>query len=229
MKREGLLKGHLENVSGKVLQQYPDIVRELIHRQHGIYALYKRGKLQYVGLASSLRNRLTTHLRDRHKGTWDRFSVYLTIKSEHTGELESLLLRIFNPSGNRVRGGRFPKSTDLLPTMKRRVRETQDNQLASLFGGKTADTLRRSRARRLIGSAALAGYSDRRQELRASYKGISYKASLLRDGQLRLNGKLYGSLTAAAKAITKRAISGWSFWRAKNAKGEWIPLRKIRK
>jgi hypothetical protein len=38
--------------------------------------------------------RLKGHLRDCHKGLWDRFSVYLTSDAEHIKELESLLLRI---------------------------------------------------------------------------------------------------------------------------------------
>jgi len=45
------------------------------------------GKLQYVGLAGSLQGRLKTHLHDRHKDSWDRFSVYLTITDSHLREV----------------------------------------------------------------------------------------------------------------------------------------------
>lgn len=229
MKRDALLNSHLESISWMVLRDHPSIIRGLIHRQHGVYALYKRGKLQYVGLASNLRNRLNTHLRDRHKGTWDRFSVYLTVKSEHTSELESLLLRIFNPTGNRVGGRRFPKGSDLSRTLKRQLQDADMERIASYMGGETAKRLRTNRARRLNGAAALSGYAERRQEIRGTYKGTAIKGFLRRDGKILLKGKLYESPTAAAKSITKRTVSGWAFWHIKNPKGAWIRLRAIRK
>lgn len=85
---------HLENISRDALENYQAVIKEFVKGRHGIYALYKKDKLYYVGLASNLRNRLKHHLRDRHAHTWDRFSVYLTIKDEHLKELESLILRI---------------------------------------------------------------------------------------------------------------------------------------
>ena len=45
---------HLEKVSAKLLSTYPDIVRDLIGRQSGVYALYKKDRLYYVGLARKL-------------------------------------------------------------------------------------------------------------------------------------------------------------------------------
>ena len=82
-----------------MLVQYQDIVREFIGR-HGIYALYKGRRLYYVGLASDLRSRLKAHLRDKHKSSWNRFSVYLVVESKHVKELESLFLRILMSKGN---------------------------------------------------------------------------------------------------------------------------------
>ena len=61
------------------IEQYQDIIREYVRKRHGVYALYRRGKLHYVGLASNLRVRLKQHLHDRYKDSWDRFSIYLTI------------------------------------------------------------------------------------------------------------------------------------------------------
>lgn len=72
-----LVVGQLEEVSWKVLADYRESVADLIRRQAGVYALFRRDKLYYAGLASNLMSRLNGHLRDRHHGKWDRFSVYL--------------------------------------------------------------------------------------------------------------------------------------------------------
>jgi hypothetical protein len=65
-----------------------------VRRRQGVYALYRRKKTYYVGLASNLRSRLVHHLKDRHGDSWDRFSGYFTIGDTHLKELESLNLRI---------------------------------------------------------------------------------------------------------------------------------------
>jgi len=46
---------HLENVSRKVLEKYQGIIREYVRGRHGVYALYRKRRLHYVGLASNLR------------------------------------------------------------------------------------------------------------------------------------------------------------------------------
>jgi hypothetical protein len=84
---------HLENISRQALEKYQHIIRQYVRNRHGVYALYRRNKLYYVGLATNLRTRLAHHLKDRHGHSWDRFSVYLTIVDSHLRELESLLLR----------------------------------------------------------------------------------------------------------------------------------------
>ncbi len=78
-RRLSLVCQHLENVSRDFLEKYQDTIRDYVRRRHGVYALYRRDKLQYVGLASNLRSRLKAHLKDRHAKSWDRFGIYLTI------------------------------------------------------------------------------------------------------------------------------------------------------
>src|SRR4030043_614278 len=96
-KRAPLVCQHLENISREALEKYQNIVQRYVRRRQGVYALYRRNKLYYVGLASNLRSRLSHHLRDRHGDSWDRFSVYLTIGDSHLQELEALILRIVQP------------------------------------------------------------------------------------------------------------------------------------
>ena len=78
----------LEKVSSDVLIDYPDIIREYTKNRHGIYALYRKDRLYYVGLASNLRSRLKQHLKDAHRDKWDTFSLYITIDLNAIKELE---------------------------------------------------------------------------------------------------------------------------------------------
>ena len=87
-KREPLVCEHLEHISRKALEKYQTIIRHYVRNRHGVYALYKRDKLYYVGLASDLQWRLKHHLKDRHRESWDTFSVYITIGDKHLKELE---------------------------------------------------------------------------------------------------------------------------------------------
>jgi hypothetical protein len=57
-RREALVHGHLEHVSRDLLEGHPDVVRNFIGRNAGIYALYRKNRLYYVGLATALRGRL---------------------------------------------------------------------------------------------------------------------------------------------------------------------------
>jgi GIY-YIG catalytic domain len=119
-KQKPLVCQHLENLSREVLRDYKDIIREYVRHRHGVYALYRKTRLYYVGLASNLRSRLNSHLRDRHADTWDRFSIYLTVGDEHLRELESLVMRISTPKGNRQKG-KFSRSEDLRRRFRRQV------------------------------------------------------------------------------------------------------------
>src|SRR6266849_8532644 len=111
-KRKPLVWQHLENVSRDLLEQNQEIVRHHLRHRQGVYALYRRGEIYCVGLAGNLRSRLAHHLKDRHHESWDRFSVYLTIGDSHLRALESLILRIVKPAGNKLKG-KFAKSEDL--------------------------------------------------------------------------------------------------------------------
>jgi len=222
----GLLIQYLEGVSWRVMEAYPELVRRLIRGRSGVYALYRKEKLYYVGLASNLMGRIKGHLRDRHKGLWDRFSVYLTSDAEHIKELESLLLRIVAPKGNRVRG-KFGRAADLYRALYREMADSDSKRRAHLLGGVAELRLRRRMTRGSRGVKALAGLAAQRIPLRGFNKGEVYKASLLRTGQVRYRGKLYPSPSAAAGVALGRGANGWSFWRYKDH-GKWERLRELR-
>src|ERR1051326_7712496 len=124
---------HLENISRQALARYQDTIRQYVRNRHGVYALYRRGKLYYVGLASNLRSRLSNHLKDRPGQSWDRFSVYLTIGDSHLRELESLLLRIVKTKGNKQKG-KFAKSEDLRRRFARDAKRSWQLEMQELLG-----------------------------------------------------------------------------------------------
>ena len=226
-KQTPLVLEHLEDVSWRVLEEYPQLIRKMIRRRAGIYVLYRKEKLYYVGLASNLMGRLTGHLRDRHRGYWDSFSVYLTIHDEHMKELESLLLRITGPSGNKA-GGKFAKSSNLVMTLYRAMKSDDADRYARLLGGAIARRRLRARTRQDVGSVPLAGVVGHRIVLKAFHHGKRYRAILRRDGIISFAKKLYESPSAAASAATGKSNNGWLFWQYRD-KGKWMPLDRIRR
>jgi hypothetical protein len=227
-KIQRLVVQHLEKVSGRILEEYPDVIREFIRRKGGVYALYRKDQLYYVGLATNLMARLKTHLRDRHRGAWDRFSVYLTLRDGHIKELESMLIRIVSPKGNKL-GGRFVKSQNLLLQLHRTMSEADADRRASIIGGFVARRRRRAKGRRLRGAGALHGFVDRRLPLRAARGAKKFKASLRRDGRIYYKNKYFDTPNSAARAALGKRVSGWSFWRYRDTKGMWVPLRNLKR
>jgi len=91
---------------------FKERLEELMRRYAGIYALYRRNTLYYVGLTKNLWGRVRGHLRDRHKNKWDRFIIFLIKRVKHLKDIETLLQQVAEPPGNRVRG-KVPRSSDL--------------------------------------------------------------------------------------------------------------------
>lgn len=227
--QQKLVLQYLENISWKVLEEYPGIIRTMIKGKWGVYALYRKDKLYYVGLANNLMGRLKTHLKDRHHNRWDRFSVYLTIKSSHIKELESLLIRVTNPPGNRIKG-KFIKSAALRPELNAKLVAFDANRRAGLIGGLIEQKWQKTVAKKAGGKKSLIGIFPNRIQLRATYKEQTHIATLRKDGKISYKNKLYASPTMAAKIVTgRKTISGWHFWKYKNSKGNWVRLRSLKK
>ena len=228
-KRSALVSQYLEGISRTALAEYQPFFREQARRRNGVYALYHRKKLYYVGLARDLRGRLKTHLRDKHGESWDRFSMYLTVGDDHIKELESLVLRIVRPAGNR-QGGKFAKAQNLRREFTRRVKQDAAAHLSELLGvedGRKPVVVRRQQP----GTAVLGAYVARPLRLRARHKGKVLKARVLRNGVISFAGKRYQSPSMAACAALphRRAINGWHFWTYERAPGDWVRLKELRK
>lgn len=208
--RPKLVTQFLEDISREALDEHPELVQEFVGRRNGIYALFDRGNLYYAGLASDLRWRLKHHLKDRHHDSWDSFSVYLTIGDKHLRELESLLIRVAQPPGNRQLG-RFAGAENLERKFERAL-----------------DSKHRMHKDRLLGRPvavvkAKAGDSSSLR-LRARYKGKLVKARQRRDGSVRYEKKVYTSLSAAATAVCGHPVNGRWFWHFERSPGDWVRM-----
>lgn len=229
VRKQRLFTEYLERVSGKLLEdEYRRTIGVLIKGHAGIYALYKGERLYYVGLASNLMGRVKQHLKDRHAKRWDKFSVYLASRDEHIKPLESLLLRIALPTGNRVKG-RLANATDLRRDLYRAMRDHDRQNHASLLGGVVARRLVRNATAKSRGTLVLRGRLDRRKRLRAMYKGKEYSATLRKSGYVTYAGEKYSSPSAAALAVVGRPVNGWRFWHYRVPRKGWIPLAELRK
>jgi len=108
--RSRLIKKHHEHVDWSSY-------REALGRKEqgrGIYVLYEDDEVYYIGLSTrSLRSRLAGHAtRDKHKGKWNNFSFFQIGRTRYIKDVESLLLRIVHPKGNKV-AGTFKKKYNL--------------------------------------------------------------------------------------------------------------------
>ena len=235
-KARHLVLGHLERVSSKVFSDFPRQLTDLVGRQHGVYALYKGDRLYYVGLATNLRRRIKHHLSDRHAGKWDRFSLYLVRSADRIKELESLILRIADPTGN-VTGGHLPGAATLDGRLGAAIKTEQEKTRKGILGTKRPSAGRRkpqprkpSAAARKAGQVPLAPYVKKRWfKVRGTRTGKSHEARVLSDGRIEFNGTIYTSPSGAGKAATGKTTDGWRFWRFKNDAGEWVKLDELRK
>ncbi len=234
-KRRGLIKGNLERISSKVFDLYHDEITELVGKQHGVYALYKKNRLYYVGLANNLKSRVKYHLRDRHANKWDTFSLYLIHNVNYLHELESLLVHIAEPSGN-IQRGRFAKSINLIKTLEEMMEERDKRQREDILARAKKKGRKSSRRKppRIIGERKkgvppLKGMLAAGAIMKAKYKGNEYTAELDQEGKIHFGNQVFNSPSLAANAITHRPTNGWWFWKYQNAAGEWVTINELRK
>ncbi len=234
-KSDSLVTGHLEHISSDIFDRYHDEITKLVAKEHGVYALYKNKRLYYVGLARNLRARVNQHLRDTHSGKWDTFSLFLAEKAEHLKELESLVLHIFKPEGNR-QWGTFANSTNLSKTLKQLVKRRNMLLEDAIFGNITRKKRKPGKVNPppIVSAGAkkppLAGLLPAGAELRCTYKKTEYTATIDVSGRIMMGGIAYNSPSAAGSAVRGgKATDGWTFWKYRNQQGNWERLDKLRK
>lgn len=226
---DALVREFIEKMSGEMLEErYRSQLAELIRGHAGLYALYAGERLYYVGLATDLMRRMKQHQNDRHAGAWDSFSVYLTARDEHIKPLESLLLRVFQPPGNGQRG-KLPGAVDRRRALLAAMRRQDAEQREAMFEKRrSAGPVGAAGPARRPAAKATGARLPKAMRLRAEYKGRTVHAVINKDGSVRRDGKRYGSLSAAASAVTGSPTNGWFFWRYCDERGEWRRMTDLR-
>lgn len=219
---------YLENISRRALGEHQHIIKEYIRRRHGVYALYRKDKLYYIGLATNFLTRLKQHLKDRHANTWDRFSVYLTINDEHLKELESLVLRIAFPTGN-IQKGKFAKADDLQRKFRKQIIEYQRVELDNIFATKNRHEAFKKRIAEEGKDPMLAPYTKKPLNIIFKYKNKIFSAKVKSDGSIRFRGNIYNSPSLAAVAAVKKPRNGWFSWKYQRSPGEWVFIDELRR
>lgn len=212
-RRPKLVTQFLERIHRSAFDSHPELIRSLVRRRNGVYALYHKDELYYVGLAKDLRWRLKHHLKNRHRDAWDRFSVYLTIGHQHLRELESLAIRITRAAGNK-QIGRFAGAENLERALERTLIAKHKRERDALFG-------------RPVNEDEDDAPPQRTQSIRGRHKGKTVRARWRRNGSVRYKGKIYSSLSAAATRVTGHPTNGRWFWRVERSPGDWVRIKKL--
>jgi hypothetical protein len=222
----------LEKIGAKVFDEYSNIITDIIKGHQGIYALYRKDRLYYVGLASNLKSRIKAHQEDKHRGKWTHFSLYIIRKQDHIRELESLILRTAYPKGNSIKG-KLNHSRDLRPCLKEKLREEWEKRFGEIIGGKRTTkpmiskrkNRSKSRAERPLKNVFKGG-----KTIYANYKGKEYKGWVNRIGKIKYANKYYESPSIAGLAVTgRKALNGWKFWKYRTDDGKLVYLDEARK
>jgi hypothetical protein len=121
-----LIKGFTGRLPTEILDSpvFRADIRKVMKGYSGIYLLYRRKSLYYVGLANNLLGRLKSHQDDRHANKWDRFEIYRIRHVRYLKDLETLLVGLLDPPGNAVRG-RVPRDADINRILRRVLKQQE--------------------------------------------------------------------------------------------------------
>ncbi len=121
-----LIKGMSKRLPAEILNDpsFEEGLGKIMKGYSGIYALYKRNKLYYVGLTKNLQGRISHHQEDRHAEKWDSFVIFRIKKVGYLKDIETLLTRIVEPPGNRAKGN-VPRDANLNHVLRQIQRERE--------------------------------------------------------------------------------------------------------
>jgi hypothetical protein len=109
-----LIKGVTGRLPARILDSsaFASHIKRVMRGHSGIYLLYRRKRPYYVGKAHNLLWRLKCHQKDRHRRKWDGFAIWRIKNTRLLRDVETLLLQLLRPQGNRV-SGRLPRKADI--------------------------------------------------------------------------------------------------------------------
>ncbi len=225
--QQQLVMEYAENLSSELFYTNKEVILNFIKGKQGIYALYHGNRLFYVGLASYMHIRLKQHLNDRLADKWDRFSIYLTKNTEYLKEMESLVLRIAHPVGNKA-GGKFVAAKHLMSEIKQYYFEQKTKEAHKLFGDAYSEKKKTDKKVKQEGTSKL---TMTKIPIKMTYKGNVHQGYYFPSGQVKTHNTMYNSPTAAALSNMpgRPAVNGWIKWKYKDQSGKWILLDNLRK
>jgi GIY-YIG catalytic domain len=191
-----VVRKHLTEISRALLEgenkeKFAAFLKD--HETRGLYALYKKnGELYYVGRASDLLARLGAHRSDLHGKKWDRLAIYIIDERLTLHEVESLLIAVSKPEGNKNRG-KF-KGEDLKKALKAFMKTAAIEEInASLYPNQESKQAKKERR-----------ITDKKIEAFIDDNGVARTADILgvspgRISQLRTDGRLRQWVIAAGK------------------------------
>ena len=97
-------------------------LKEIMKGYSGIYALYRKERLYYVGLTTNLLGRINRYLKDRHAGKWDSFVIFRIKRVDYLRDIETLITRLIKVPGNRVEG-KVPREANINRILKVMLRQ----------------------------------------------------------------------------------------------------------
>jgi hypothetical protein len=115
-----LIKGMSKRLPSEILDNnvFRKRLKEIMKGYAGIYALYKREELYYVGLTTNLFGRIEWHLiGDRHAGKWDHFIIFRIKRVNYLKDIETLITHLIDLKGNRNKG-KVPPDADINKVLK---------------------------------------------------------------------------------------------------------------
>ena len=123
-KKGALIKGISKRLPSDILDNpiFRTRLQEIMNGYAGIYALYRKEKLYYVGLTRNLFGRINWHLKDRHAGRWDRFIIFRIKRVNYLKDIETLLTHLVDTKGNRAKG-KVPRDADIGRVLKDILRQ----------------------------------------------------------------------------------------------------------
>ena len=231
--------------------RYKTLVKEELKNQFGIYALYKVSKnkvskkrkerLYYVGIAQhNIANRIKQHKRNNHKGRWNYFSVYFTKKKDFLKILEDAFISVVLPKGNIQKPKKIFKDNKRIMRKMEQIDKEKRMPMSRSVRSKKINALKQknhkkktSRKKSVKKDSSNVILKDRFQtsillEKLDKRNDKIYRAKLLKSGQIKYEGKIYDSPSAAAKAATRLEKNGWTFWHFKHG-DQWVALDSLRK
>jgi hypothetical protein len=114
-----LIKGMTKKLPSEILGNpvFKKRLKEILKGYSGIYALYRKDRLYYVGLTTNLFGRINWHLKDRHAGKWDSFAIFRIKRVGYLKDIETLITHLVKVPGNRIKG-KVPRDADINRILK---------------------------------------------------------------------------------------------------------------